>query len=63
MIYWYAPEILMIPMSGLLVVSLITLLLNGKKFELPFGFKQQFLILALTSALLTLTFLGELVVN
>jgi hypothetical protein len=62
MIYWYIPGFLMIPMSGLLVVSLITLLLNGKKFELSVGVKQQFLVLALTSALLSTTFVAKMYV-
>jgi len=62
MFYWYAPEIMMIPTSGLLLVTLISLLLNGKKYEIPVGVKQQFLVLALTSALLSTTFIAKMYV-
>jgi hypothetical protein len=58
--YWYIPEYLMIPIAGLLLVVMISLLLNGKKFELPVGVKQQFLVLALTSALLSTTFIAKM---
>ena len=53
---------MMIPTSGLLLVTLISLLLNGKKYEIPVGVKQQFLVLALTSALLSTTFIAKMYV-
>jgi len=58
--YWYVPEFLMIPITGLLVVTLIALLLNGKRYDLPVGIKEQFLVLALTSGLLSTTFIAKM---